>query len=171
MERSHPKIYPPDQLAQILETRRTCGKVVFTNGCFDLLHAGHVTLLTQARTAGDVLVVALNSDASVRVLAKGAGRPVNPLADRMFVLAHLEMVDYVTWFEASTPHDLIQQLQPDILVKGGDWPVDAIVGRDVVEASGGKALSMPLVEGVSTSRTIEKILATCGATSDGLPEI
>ncbi|MCA1944214.1 MAG: D-glycero-beta-D-manno-heptose 1-phosphate adenylyltransferase [Desulfovibrio sp.] len=157
MDRSHPKIYSPEQLAEILETRRSCGKIVFTNGCFDLLHPGHATLLTQARTLGDVLVVAVNSDASVRVLVKGPSRPVNTLADRMFMLAHLEMVDYVTWFEAATPYDIIRQLQPDILVKGGDWPVEAIVGRDVVEARGGKAVSLPLVEGVSTTAIIDRI--------------
>ena len=132
-------------------------RLVFTNGCFDLLHPGHVRYLTEARTLGDALVVGLNSDRSVRLL-KGEGRPILKESERAEVLAALEAVDYVVVFDEDTPQELIAQLLPDVLVKGGDWPLDQIVGRKEVEAAGGKVVSLPFVEGSSTSDIIEKIM-------------
>ncbi|HXE75675.1 MAG TPA: D-glycero-beta-D-manno-heptose 1-phosphate adenylyltransferase [Candidatus Xenobia bacterium] len=131
-------------------------RVVFTNGCFDLLHVGHVRLLQQARAEGDALVVGLNSDASVQRL-KGAGRPLVAQADRAELLAALECVDAVTIFEEDTPRELIAAVLPDVLVKGGDWAADRIVGREEVEANGGKVVVVPYVEGHSTSALIEKL--------------
>jgi D-beta-D-heptose 7-phosphate kinase/D-beta-D-heptose 1-phosphate adenosyltransferase len=131
-------------------------RVVFTNGCFDLLHPGHVRLLEQARALGDALVVGLNSDASVRRL-KGAGRPLLPQAGRAEVLAALACVDFVTIFEEETPRALIAALLPDVLVKGGDWAENEIVGREEVEAAGGKVVRLPLVAGYSTTELIERI--------------
>lgn len=134
-------------------------RLVFTNGCFDLLHPGHVRYLYQARALGDALVVALNSDRSVRAL-KGEGRPILSQRERAEVMAALESVDYVTIFDEETPRELIAVLLPDILVKGGDWPIQQIVGREEVEAAGGKVLSLPYVEGLSTTDIIERILMT-----------
>jgi D-beta-D-heptose 7-phosphate kinase/D-beta-D-heptose 1-phosphate adenosyltransferase len=131
--------------------------LVFTNGCFDLLHPGHVRYLKQARALGDALVVALNSDASVRAL-KGANRPILNQHERAEVIAALESVDYVMVFDEQTPRDLIAALIPDVLVKGGDWQIDQIVGRDEVEAAGGKVLALPFVEGLSTTDIIGRIL-------------
>ncbi|MFQ5663163.1 MAG: D-glycero-beta-D-manno-heptose 1-phosphate adenylyltransferase [Terriglobia bacterium] len=131
-------------------------RVVFTNGCFDLLHPGHIRLLEQARAQGDVLVVGLNSDASLRAL-KGAGRPLVPEAERAEVLAALAAVDAVTIFGEPTPRELIAALLPDVLVKGGDWGVEEIVGRAEVEAAGGQVVTLPYVEGYATSALIEKI--------------
>jgi len=131
-------------------------KCVFTNGCFDILHKGHVRYLQQARSLGDRLLVAVNSDRSVRRL-KGGDRPVQPENDRTEILAALECVDYVTLFDQDTPLSLIECIVPDILVKGGDWPVNRIVGREVVEKAGGTVLSIPYIEGVSTSSLIKKI--------------
>jgi D-glycero-beta-D-manno-heptose 1-phosphate adenylyltransferase len=141
--------------------RREGKQLVFTNGCFDLLHPGHVRYLDQARALGDSLVVALNSDRSVRAL-KGEGRPILSQRERAEVMAALESVDYVTTFDEETPRELIAVLLPDILVKGGDWPVEQIVGREEVEAAGGKVLSLPYVEGSSTTDIIERILTTRG---------
>ena len=131
-------------------------RVVFTNGCFDLLHVGHVRLLEQARAEGDVLVVGLNSDASVQRL-KGAGRPLVPQSDRAEVLAALACVDAVTTFDEDTPRELIAALRPDVLVKGGDWAADKIVGREEVEANGGKVVVVTYVEGYSTTALIERL--------------
>ena len=131
-------------------------RVVFTNGCFDLLHPGHVRLLEQARALGDALVVGLNNDASVRRL-KGDSRPLVPEAGRAEVLAALACVDAVTIFEEDTPRELIAALLPDVLVKGGDWMPDKIVGRQEVEAAGGKVVVVPYIEGYSTSALIEKL--------------
>ena len=131
-------------------------RVVFTNGCFDLLHVGHVRLLEQARAEGDVLVIGLNSDASVRRL-KGAGRPLVPQSDRAEVLAALACVDAVTVFDEDTPRELIATLLPDVLVKGGDWARDKIVGREEVEANGGKVVVVTYVEGYSTTALIERL--------------
>jgi D-beta-D-heptose 7-phosphate kinase/D-beta-D-heptose 1-phosphate adenosyltransferase len=133
--------------------------VVFTNGCFDLLHVGHVRYLQAARELGDALVVGVNSDASVRRLGKGHGRPVTPERERAEVLAALGCVDYVTIFGAPTPLALIRKVRPDVLVKGGDWPVERIVGREVVEARGGRVLSIPLVPGKSTTAILKKVRA------------
>lgn len=132
------------------------GRVVFTNGCFDILHSGHITYLAQARQMGDLLVVGLNSDASVRRL-KGQERPVNSQDARALVLAALEIVDYVAIFDEDTPYNLIAKVQPDVLVKGGDYQVDNIVGADIVRARGGKVLTVPLVPGFSTTSIIDKI--------------
>lgn len=136
--------------------RREGRTVVFTNGCFDLLHPGHVRYLSQARALGDALVVALNSDRSVRAL-KGEGRPILSERERAEVIAALHAVDYVVIFEEETPRELIAKLLPDVLVKGGDWPLDEIVGREEVEAAGGKVVSLPYVEGSSTTDIIKKI--------------
>ncbi len=131
--------------------------LVFTNGVFDLLHRGHVTYLAQARALGASLLVALNSDASARRLGKGGDRPLNPLEDRMAVLAALGAVDVVTWFDADTPLATILACRPDILVKGGDWKPDDIVGAAEVRGWGGKVVSIPLVAGRSTTALVERI--------------
>ena len=131
-------------------------KIVFTNGCFDILHAGHVDIFQQARNLGDALVIAVNSDISIKKI-KGEKRPVVPQAQRMQVLAALEAIDYVVIFDEENPLKIIKELQPDILVKGGDWPVETIVGREIVEKKGGKVLSIPLMEGISTTNIIEEV--------------
>src|SRR5215467_13197416 len=143
-------------LEQRSRMRREGKRVVFTNGCFDLLHSGHVRYLSQARALGDALVVGLNSDPSVRAL-KGQGRPIMSEQERAEVMAALAVVDYVIVFDEETPRELIANLLPDFLVKGGDWPIEQIVGREEVEAAGGKVLSLPYVEGSSTSEIIERI--------------
>ncbi len=131
--------------------------LVFTNGCFDLLHRGHVTYLAQARALGASLVVAVNTDASVRRLGKGGDRPVNALEDRMAVLAALESVSLVTWFDEDTPLELIRDAQPDVLAKGGDWAPERIVGAELVLARGGSVHSIPFRFERSTSALLEKI--------------
>lgn len=130
-------------------------KIVFTNGCFDVLHYGHVHYLVQAKELGDILVVGLNSDASVRRL-KGEGRPINSEQARAFVLAALEMVDYVCLFEEDTPYNLVSVVQPDVLVKGGDYAIDNIVGSDIVKKRNGEVVVLPFVEGYSSTMIIEK---------------
>jgi rfaE bifunctional protein nucleotidyltransferase chain/domain len=152
------KVLGREELVRERERMRREGKqLVFTNGCFDLLHPGHVRYLNQARALGDALVVALNSDRSVRAL-KGEGRPILTQHERAEVMAALEDVDYVTIFDEDTPRELIAVLLPDILVKGGDWSIEKIVGREEVEAAGGKVLSLPYVEGSSTTDIVERIL-------------
>jgi D-beta-D-heptose 7-phosphate kinase/D-beta-D-heptose 1-phosphate adenosyltransferase len=136
--------------------KRNGRRVVFTNGCFDLLHPGHIRSLEHARSLGDALIVGLNSDASVRQL-KGEGRPVIPERERAEILAALECVDGVLIFDDLTPQRLIAALLPDVLVKGGDWPGDKIVGREEVEAAGGRVVLAPVVEGYSTSEILKKI--------------
>ena len=136
--------------------RKNYNKVVFTNGCFDILHKGHIIYLAQARTLGDCLVLGLNSDASVRRL-KGDTRPVNNENDRAFMLAAFPFIDYIIVFEEDTPENLIQMVQPDVLVKGGDYTLNAIVGADFVRKNGGKVLTIPFVEGYSTTRIIQKM--------------
>ncbi len=141
----------------LLERRRAEGKaVVFTNGVFDLLHPGHVRYLCEARRLGDALIVGVNSDRSVRA-NKGLDRPLTPQAERAEILAALECVDAVVIFDEDTPHDLILALQPDILVKGADWGENAIVGREIVEARGGRVVRVPVERGYSTSGIVEKI--------------
>jgi D-glycero-beta-D-manno-heptose 1-phosphate adenylyltransferase len=132
-------------------------KVVFTNGCFDLLHPGHVRYLEQARALGDALLVAVNTDASVTRLAKEPGRPINRESDRARVVAALACVDRVVLFGETTPLALITALAPDILVKGGDYQLEEIVGREVVLARGGKVLTLPLVPGYSTTALLERL--------------
>jgi D-beta-D-heptose 7-phosphate kinase/D-beta-D-heptose 1-phosphate adenosyltransferase len=152
------KVVSRVRLRQVLRAAQRRGlRVVFTNGCFDLLHPGHVRYLRAAKRLGDLLVVALNSDASVRRLSKGPGRPIVPQRDRAEVLAALCMVDYVTIFGEDTPHAVIAALQPDVLVKGGDWHADRIVGADVVRARGGIVRSLPFAPGFSTTRLVERI--------------
>ena len=136
--------------------KRNGRRVVFTNGCFDLLHPGHIQTLEQARELGDVLIVGVNSDAGVRQL-KGAGRPVLPERERAEILAALECVDAVVIFDEPTPRDVIARLLPDVLVKGGDWADDKIVGREEVEAAGGRVVSVPVLQGYSTSEILRKI--------------
>ena len=142
--------------ARITDARAHGMRVVFTNGCFDLLHVGHLHLLQRARALGDLLVVAINDDASVKRL-KGTGRPLIPEAQRAEMLAALRFVDYVTLFSEPTPLRLIQALRPDVLVKGGDYTIDQVVGRDVVERHGGRVVVIPLLPGLSTSRLVDTI--------------
>lgn len=149
------KICPPAELpARLAALPRP---LVFTNGCFDILHRGHVTYLAQARALGAGLLVAVNADASVKRLGKGDDRPLNVLADRMAVLAALECVSLVTWFDEDTPLARILDARPDVLVKGGDWPVDRIVGAKEVLAWGGRVHSIPFIHERSTSALVEKI--------------
>jgi D-beta-D-heptose 7-phosphate kinase/D-beta-D-heptose 1-phosphate adenosyltransferase len=157
-----PKVLPLAALRAERERLRQAGKnVVFTNGCFDLLHPGHVRYLQQARALGDALIVALNSDRSVREL-KGDRRPILTEQERAEVMAALASVDYVTVFDEATPREIIAALLPDVLVKGGDWGVDKIVGREEVEAAGGQVMSLPFVDGCSTTDVIERIAERYG---------
>jgi D-beta-D-heptose 7-phosphate kinase/D-beta-D-heptose 1-phosphate adenosyltransferase len=146
----------PDAVAAVARLRATGKTVVFTNGVFDLLHVGHLRYLQQARALGDALIVGLNSDRSVRA-NKGAGRPITPEAERAEILSALACVDGVVVFDEDTPHEIIAALQPDVLVKGADWAADAIVGRDVVEARGGRVVRVPIEAGHSTSALVERI--------------
>ncbi len=164
---SHPKIWKAEELVhklalELSENRKENGvqdkaHVVFTNGCYDVLHPGHVALLEDAKKLGEILVLALNTDASIRRLGKGADRPINSLSVRAFMAAHLQSVDYVTSFDEDTPLQIIQLLKPQILVKGGDWPVESIVGADVVQGYGGLVYSLPLLKGYSTTALLEHI--------------
>jgi len=141
----------------VREDRRAGRKIVFTNGCFDLVHAGHVRSLRDARALGDRLVVGLNSDDSVRRLAKGPGRPIVDEAGRAEVLAALEMVDYVCVFDEDTPRDLIEAVAPDVLAKGGDWAENDIVGGDFVKGRGGRVERLPYHAGLSTTEILRRI--------------
>ena len=145
---------PSDLSARVAQLPRP---LVFTNGCFDILHRGHVTLLGQARALGAAMVVAINTDASVKRLGKGADRPVNALADRLAVMAALECVSLVTWFDEDTPIERIRDCRPDVLVKGGDWPVEKIVGNRDVTGWGGRVVSIPFIHQKSTTALLEKI--------------
>jgi D-beta-D-heptose 7-phosphate kinase/D-beta-D-heptose 1-phosphate adenosyltransferase len=150
-----------DKVAQDARTLQKSGKrVVFTNGCFDILHAGHVDLLRRARALGDVLVVAINSDSSVRRM-KGPDRPIIPENERGELLAGLEMVDFVCTFDEETPLEAILKIHPDVLVKGADW-VDNIVGRAEVEGWGGRVVALSLVAGKSTTGIVDRVLARYG---------
>jgi rfaE bifunctional protein nucleotidyltransferase chain/domain len=141
-----------NELKQHVEKLKTEGKkLVFTNGCFDIIHAGHIRYLKEAKALGDVLIVGVNSDKSVSAIKPG--RPVNPQDQRAEVLSSLEMVDYVTLFDEETPYELIKLLQPDILVKGGDWKKEDIVGSDIAK----ETFSLPYIEGISTTEIIERI--------------
>jgi len=154
-------------LQAALRAERAAGRrVVFTNGCFDIIHPGHVAYLEDAAARGDILVVAVNTDKSVKRL-KGPERPINPERDRAQLLAGLASVDYVTFFGEDTPLELIRELEPDVLVKGGDWPVEQIVGHELVFARGGKVFSLPFREGYSTTSVIEKIKALPSRPADG----
>jgi len=145
-----------EAIAFIARARDNGERIVFTNGVFDLLHAGHVRYLRQARALGDALIVGLNSDRSVRA-NKGPGRPLTPEAERAEILEALTFVDAVVIFDEETPLDLITALQPDVLVKGADWAEDAVVGRDIIEQRGGRVVRVPLEPGRSTTAIIRKI--------------
>jgi rfaE bifunctional protein nucleotidyltransferase chain/domain len=149
------KIRPPGSASQWAAS--LARPLVFTNGVFDLLHRGHVTYLAQARDLGAALVVALNGDASARRLGKGEGRPLNTLEDRMALIAALQAVDAVTWFDEDTPAALIETLRPDVLVKGGDWPAEKIVGAVQTLARGGRVVSIPFEHQRSSTALLEKI--------------
>jgi len=145
------------ELRAITAEARTNGKiVVFTNGCFDLVHRGHVHLLREAKALGDLLIVAINSDKSVKTI-KGPTRPIFPEIDRSELIAAMEMVDYVLFFEESDPYKAIAALRPQVLVKGGDWTSEKIIGADIVERDGGKVAVIPYLKGFSTTEIIEKI--------------
>ncbi|MBI1739126.1 MAG: D-glycero-beta-D-manno-heptose 1-phosphate adenylyltransferase [Acidobacteria bacterium] len=151
------RVVSQDELIlHVAEHKRNGERVVFTNGCFDLLHPGHIRGFEQARALGDVLLVAINSDSSVRFL-KGDGRPIIPQNERAEILAALEAVDYVVVFDEITPREIITRVIPDVLVKGGDWGENEIVGREEVEAAGGRVVSIPLEPGYSTTAIIEGI--------------
>jgi len=155
----HPAVLTLEQaILRFAPGKRNAQRVVFTNGCFDLLHPGHIKLLEAARALGDALVVAINSDESVRTL-KGAGRPVIPEAERAEVLASLECVDAVVIFNELTPKETVAALLPDILVKGGDWPGNQIIGREEVEAAGGQVVLIDVVQGHSTTDILRKMQA------------
>ena len=157
IERIESKIVSRKYLPALVKRLRRAGKrIVFTNGCFDILHWGHIYYLSRAKELGDVLIVGVNSDASVRRL-KGQERPINPLGDRLRVLAGLEAVDYVVSFSEDTPIRLIRVVRPDVLVKGGDWKVKDIVGADEVISWGGKVITIPLRKGRSTTKVISRI--------------
>ena len=151
------KIVSQDELIRLTAREKSAGRrVVFTNGCFDLIHPGHVRCLTDARALGDVLIVAVNSDRSVRG-NKGPERPLVPERDRAEVLAALASVDYVTIFDEPTPRELISRVLPSILVKGADWALDQVAGREEVEAAGGRVVSIPLAPGYSTTNLVQRI--------------
>jgi D-beta-D-heptose 7-phosphate kinase/D-beta-D-heptose 1-phosphate adenosyltransferase len=155
----NPKILALKDLVKVRARLRREGKtVVFTNGCFDLIHGGHIRLFRCAKRRGDILIVALNGDASIRRL-KGPSRPVFPLRERLEILSAVADIDYVTWFGEETPRKIIAALLPDVLVKGGDWGAGAIVGREEVEAAGGKVVRVPYLRGRSSTSIIDKILA------------
>ena len=163
------KLLSQDQLLGVREGLRAQGKsLVFTNGVFDLLHVGHVRYLAEARSLGDALVVAINSDRTVREL-KGEGRPVTNEDERAEILAALRPVDYVTIFDDISPRSLIAKLLPDVLVKGGDYALDEIHGREEVEAAGGRVVSLPFVQGASTTAVIEKMKKANNDKSGGKP--
>jgi len=152
---THDKLLSLDAARTWRDELRVNGRrLVFTNGCYDLVHPGHIGFLTAARALGDALLVALNTDASVR-RNKGPSRPINPEVERAEVMAALRMVDAVILFDDDTPADIIAALLPDVLVKGEDWAADAVVGRDTVEAHGGSVVRLPIASGYSTSRIIE----------------
>jgi D-beta-D-heptose 7-phosphate kinase/D-beta-D-heptose 1-phosphate adenosyltransferase len=155
------KVVTTEQLVPLLAQARAQGKrIVFTNGCFDLMHVGHTRYLQAAKALGDLLVVGVNSDASVKSLNKSPDRPIVPESQRAEVLAAFGCVDHVVLFAEPDPHRLIRAVQPDVLVKGGDWSVETIVGRDIVEGRGGVVKTIPLVPGVSTTTLIQRIRST-----------
>jgi D-beta-D-heptose 7-phosphate kinase/D-beta-D-heptose 1-phosphate adenosyltransferase len=151
------KIKTKDELQKVLDDLRPRGKrIVFTNGCFDILHIGHVRCLEEAKKLGDILIVALNTDRSIRSI-KGPSRPFVPEAERAEILSALACVDYVVTFDEPDPLRLISSLKPHVLVKGGDWATEAVVGREVVEKEGGRVVIIPQIEGISTSAIAHRI--------------
>jgi len=176
---AHPKILTLDDFLAVKLALPKPYRLVFTNGCFDILHPGHVDLLARARALGDGLILGLNSDASVKRIkghlgggdVPGPARPVNSQAERAFVLAGLTAVDFLVIFDQDTPLELIQAVRPQVLVKGGDWDVSRIVGREAVEAGGGTVVSLPLLPGYSTTGLIEKLMGGAGGRHSGaLPD-
>lgn len=156
------KIRTKDELKDILQGLKGRGKkIVFTNGCFDILHVGHIRCLEEAKKRGDILIVALNSDRSIRSI-KGPSRPFTPEEERAEVLSALACVDYVVIFDEPDPLELISSLKPNILVKGGDWTPETTIGREVVEGMGGKVVIIPQVQGVSTSAFVDRIVRKGG---------
>jgi len=150
------------QLLEIRAAAKRAGQtVVFTNGCFDLIHRGHVELLNRAKALGDILIVGLNTDASMRRI-KGDSRPILPQEDRAFLLINLRAVDYVCFFEEDTPEQMIRALRPDVLVKGADYQLDQVVGADIVQQAGGRVVLIDLIQGRSTTGLIELILERFG---------
>ncbi len=152
------KIMSPNQINDRLADIKSKGSIVFTNGVFDVLHRGHVTYLDSAAQQGFSLIVALNTDHSARLLGKGKDRPLNTLADRMYVIAALESVSYVTWFDENTPLEIIKLIRPDLLVKGGDYDMSILEETKIVESYGGQAKSINFVTGYSTTALVQKIL-------------
>lgn len=150
------KIKSTQELINILDGLRDSKIIVFTNGCFDIIHRGHIEYLYFAKSQGDILIVAVNSDDSVKRI-KGAERPVNKLEDRMVVLSALEMVDFVVSFEEDTPYEVIKAIKPHVIVKGGDYRVENVVGKDIVEAYGGRVVIAPFIEGFSTSEILRRV--------------
>jgi D-beta-D-heptose 7-phosphate kinase/D-beta-D-heptose 1-phosphate adenosyltransferase len=162
------KIKTRRQIETLLKELRVKGKrIVLTNGCFDLLHIGHVRYLEKAKTFGNILIVALNSDKSVHLI-KGALRPIIPEKERAEVIAALGCVDYVTLFDEADPRNLIADLHPDVLVKGSDWPKNRIIGKDIVEARGGRVITVPVVPRSSTTKIINSIIKRYGNTQSHL---
>jgi D-beta-D-heptose 7-phosphate kinase/D-beta-D-heptose 1-phosphate adenosyltransferase len=157
---SEPVLAEKDLIDVLAQARAKGQRIVFTNGCFDLMHVGHTRYLQAAKSLGDLLVVGVNSDASVRSLDKAADRPIVPDLQRAEVVAALRSVDYVIIFSEPDPGRLIAALQPDVLVKGGDWPLEKIIGRDLVEARGGLVTTIPLVPGLSTTALLQRIRST-----------
>lgn len=153
------KIVSQDQALKELKTwREKNKKIVFTNGCFDIIHPGHIDYLSQARDLGDILVLGLNTDQSVRRLNKGSNRPINDERTRAYVLAGLASVDLIVFFDEETPYNLIKLLQPNVLVKGKDYEVEKIIGFDILKENGGEVITIPFLEGYSTSSLIKKII-------------
>ena len=153
------KVVSQDQaLKELKAWREKNKKIVFTNGCFDIIHPGHIDYLSQARDLGDILVLGLNTDQSVRRLNKGSNRPINDERTRAYVLAGLASVDLIVFFDEETPYNLIKLLQPNVLVKGKDYEVEKIIGFDILKENGGEVITIPFLEGYSTSRLIKKII-------------
>ena len=153
------KVVSQNQALKELKTwREKNKKIVFTNGCFDIIHPGHIDYLSQARDLGDILVLGLNTDQSVRLLNKGSNRPINDERTRAYVLAGLASVDLIVFFDEETPYNLIKLLQPNVLVKGKDYEVEKIIGFDILKENGGEVITIPFLEGYSTSSLIKKII-------------
>ena len=153
------KVVSQDQaLKELKAWREKNKKIVFTNGCFDIIHPGHIDYLSQARDLGDILVLGLNTDQSVRLLNKGSNRPINDERTRAYVLAGLASVDLIVFFDEETPYNLIKLLQPNVLVKGKDYEVEKIIGFDILKENGGQVITIPFLDGYSTSSLIKKII-------------